>query len=147
MQLVVFTGIAAAGKSTFFRERFIDTHVRINLDMLRTRHRERLLFEACLHAKQPVVIDNTNLTAQERARYIDPARVAGFEVVGYYFRSVIEESLERNAARSGSQRIPDRGVMGGAGRLQLPDLSEGFDQLYYVRIGDDGFVVQEWRSE
>ena len=98
MELVLFTGIQAAGKSTFFRERFFDTHVRVNLDMLRTRHRERVLFEACLSAKQPLVVDNTNLTREARAGYIEPARRAGFGVVCYYFRSVVAESLERFVA-------------------------------------------------
>jgi len=143
MELVLFTGIQAAGKSTFFRERFFDTHVRVNLDMLRTRHRERVLFEACLSAKQPLVVDNTNLTREARAGYIEPARRAGFGVVCYYFRSVVAESLERNAGRDPSQRVPDKGVLGAAGRLEIPQLTEGFDALYYVRIGD-GFVVEPW---
>lgn len=146
MQLVVFTGIQAAGKSTFFRERFFDTHVRINLDMLRTRHRERLLFEACLEAKQPVVVDNTNVSRTDRANYIVPARAAGFCVVGYYFRSVLVESIARNAARDAAARVPERGLLGAAGRLERPELSEGFDALHYVRI-EGGFVVEPWRAE
>ncbi len=144
MQLVVFTGIQAAGKSTFFRERFFNTHVRINLDMLRTRHRERVLFEACLSAKQPVVVDNTNVSRADRARYIAPARDAGFGVVGFYFRSVLAESAARNAAREPSARVPLRGLLGAAGRLETPELGEGFDALHYVRI-DEGFVVEPWR--
>lgn len=145
MELVVFTGIQAAGKTTFFRERFFDTHVRINLDMLRTRHRERLLFEACLLAKQPLVVDNTNLSRTDRANYIVPARAADFGVVGYYFRSVLAESMTRNAARQGAARVPERGLRGAAGRLEQPELSEGFDALHYVRI-EDGFVVEPWRT-
>ena len=144
MELVVFTGIQAAGKSTFFRERFFDTHIRINLDMLRTRHRERLLFEACLTAKQSVVVDNTNLSHGDRARYIAPARAAGFSVVGYYFRSVLAESMTRNAAREHADRVPQRGLLGAAGRLETPNLAEGFDALHYVRI-EQGFVVEPWR--
>ncbi len=31
MEMVLFSGIQAAGKSTFFKERFVDTHLRINL--------------------------------------------------------------------------------------------------------------------
>ena len=37
MQVVILIGIQGSGKSTFCRKRFFDTHVRINLDMLRTR--------------------------------------------------------------------------------------------------------------
>ena len=70
MEAVILIGIQGAGKSTFYRERFFDTHVRVSLDMLKTRHRERALLEACLATGQPLVVDNTNVTAAERARYI-----------------------------------------------------------------------------
>ncbi len=36
VQAILFSGIQATGKSSFYRERFFHTHVRINLDMLRT---------------------------------------------------------------------------------------------------------------
>lgn len=145
MELVIFVGLQASGKSTFFRERFFNTHVRINLDMLRTRHREKLLFEACVAAKQPCVIDNTNPAVAERAPYIAAARAAGFRVVGYYFRSRLQECQARNQARLGAEIIPLGGLRGTAARLEQPTLAEGFDELHYVYIGDDGrFVVEEW---
>ncbi len=144
MELVIFTGIQAAGKSTFFRDHFFDTHVRINLDMLRTRHRERVLLRACLEAKQAVVVDNTNLTRADRARYIEPAKAAGFSVAGYYFRSVLAETLPRNAGRRGDSRVPDRGILGAASRLEIPAMTEGYDALHYVRIIDGSFVVEPW---
>lgn len=145
MQLVLLIGIQASGKSSFYRERLFATHVRLSLDLLRTRHREALLFDACLRAGQPLVVDNTNPTRDERARYIEPARTAGFEVVGYYFRSAASECLARNERREGAQRIPDRGVLGTAARLELPTHDEGFDLLRYVRLTDDGFEVSEWQ--
>jgi predicted kinase len=70
METVLLIGIQGAGKSTFYLQRFFHTHVRLSLDLLRTRHRERTLLEACLGAGQPLVVDNTNVTAAERARYI-----------------------------------------------------------------------------
>ena len=73
-QLVILMGAQASGKSSFYLHQFFATHIRINLDMLKTRHREKLIFEACLAAKQSVVIDNTNPTRQDRARYIGPAK-------------------------------------------------------------------------
>ena len=39
MQAVIFIGIQGSGKTTFYRDRFFNTHFRINLDMLKTRHR------------------------------------------------------------------------------------------------------------
>src|SRR6266853_479136 len=78
MEAVIFVGVQGSGKTTFYRDRFFETHVRINLDMLKTRHREQLLLAACLAAKQPFVVDNTNPLPSDRARYIGVAREAGF---------------------------------------------------------------------
>lgn len=48
MKAIIFIGILATGKFTFFQQRFFATQVRINLDMLKTRNRERILLAACL---------------------------------------------------------------------------------------------------
>lgn len=147
MEVVIFIGLQASGKSSFFRERFFGTHVRINLDMLRTRNRERILIDACIRAKQSFVVDNTNLTAEERGKVIALAREHQFRVIGYYFRSSVSESLARNAKRDGKARIPERGILASHKRLELPRRSEGFDELSYVQIGPDGFEVKEWDDE
>jgi len=148
VEAVLFIGIQATGKSTFFQRRFFNSHVRINLDMLRTRNRERILLQACLEAKQPFVLDNTNLTVEERAANIAKAREAGFRIIGYYFQSSLSASLERNAQRTGKSQVPLRGVLASHKKLQMPSRSEGFDELWYVRIGTDGeFEVAEWSDE
>jgi predicted kinase len=145
---VILIGIQGSGKSTFCRRHFFDTHVRINLDMLRTRHREALLLRACLEGKQKFVVDNTNITAAHRKRYIVPAKDAGFSVKGYYFSSRLEEALRRNRQRTGKSRIPDKGVAGIYKRLELPRMEEGFDKLFYVKIAETGeFIVEEWVDE
>lgn len=138
MEAVLLVGIQGAGKSTFYRQRFFDTHVRINLDMLRTRSRERILFEACVRAQQPFVVDNTNVLTAERAVYIAPSRVAGFRVTGYFFVPDARGSIARNQTREGRQAIPVRGVLGTLKRLQPPRLDEGFDALYLVRTMPGG---------
>jgi len=145
VEAVIFIGVQATGKSEFYRQRFFRSHVRVNLDMLKTRHRERLLVAACVEARQPFVIDNTNPSVADRQRYIAESKGAGFAVVGYYFRSSVHEALERNRRRSGPDRVPDRGVLGTYARLELPSRDEGFDQLHFVSIGDDGgFVVETY---
>ncbi|MCI0714085.1 MAG: ATP-binding protein [Chloroflexi bacterium] len=144
MQAIIFTGIQASGKSSFYKEHFFKTHIRINLDMLKTRHREKLLVTACIEAKQPFVVDNTNATREIRARYIIPARQAGFEIVGYYFPSRIDDALRRNETRTGTEHIPEMGIRGTHSRLEIPTFDEGYDKLYYVRIESDGFVVEAW---
>lgn len=148
MQLVIFVGIQGSGKSTFYARRFADTHIRINLDMLKTRHREDLLFQACLASKQPVVIDNTNPSVEERARYIALAKASAFKVIGYYFQSRVEDCKQRNLLRDEVQVVPLAGLLGTYKRLELPKFEEGFDELHYVYIDENSqFVVQEWSDE
>src|SRR5260370_38937872 len=96
MEAVIFVGIQGSGKSSFYRQQFFDTHVRISLDVLRTRHREQLLLAACLAAKQAFVIDNTNPLLRDRARYIETASKGGFRGGEYVFETYLAESMLRN---------------------------------------------------
>jgi len=138
MEAAIFVGVHGAGKSTFYRERFFNTHVRINLDMFRTRHREKLLLEACLEARQSFVVDNTNPTVADRARYVVPARERGF----YFFDVELSGAMKRNQQRLGLQRIPVAGVTGTFRKLQAPTLDEGFHQIFTVSVIDgNGFNV------
>lgn len=145
MEAVVFIGLQASGKSSFYKERFFATHVRISLDLLRTRNRERRLLTACLESQQPFVIDNTNPTREEREKYIDAAKFYKYSVFGYYFRSKAEECLARNRQRT--DQVPDVGILSTAKKLELPTLEEGFDNLKYIRLTEAGFVVEEWNNE
>jgi predicted kinase len=147
MEAVIFIGIQGAGKSTFYKQFFVDTHIRINLDMLKTRHREELLLKACLEAKQPFVVDKMNASIVDRARYIQAAKAYNFRVVGYYFRSNFEECLERNNQREGKAVVPEKGLRGFQSRFQMPSYSEGFDALFHVKIGENReFIVTEWKQ-
>lgn len=134
MEAVIFVGVQGSGKTTFYLERFFDTHVRISLDVLRTRQREQFLLAACLQAKQPFVIDNTNPLPSDRARYIGPARAAGFRVIAYFFQTALRDAIRRNNQRSGKQKIPVPAVASTFRKLCPPTLEEGFDALYTVTI-------------
>lgn len=148
MEAVIFIGLQAAGKSTFYRDRFFATHVRINLDMLKSRHRERCFLRTCVETRMPFVVDNTNPTRAERQVYIEAARQAGFRVVGYVFESPVEDCLRRNEQRPPAERIPLAGILAAATRMQAPRRDEGFDRLYSVRTGADGrFAVGRWKDE
>ncbi|AFL74557.1 AAA family ATPase [Thiocystis violascens] len=139
MEAVILSGIQAAGKSSFYKARLADSHLRLNLDMLRTRHRERVLLAACLEAKQPFVVDNTNLTQAERAVYIEAAREARFRVVGYCFWIDLETALARNALRERRRPVPDKAIRASLRRWEIPRLEEGFDLLWEVRAVDGDF--------
>lgn len=142
MQAILLVGIQGSGKSTFYRERFFDTHVRISRDLLRTRYREERMLELCLHTRMPFVVDKTNVTAVERERYIAAARAAGFEVVVYFFEPDPRQAHERNLSRLAP--VPAAGVFGTLKRLQEPRVEEGFDRLYRVTLPPGGgFAVTE----
>jgi predicted kinase len=141
---VVFCGLQGSGKSTFFARHFAATHIRLNLDMLRTRHREDVLLHACLAVGQPFVADNTNPTPPQRARYATLARAAGFAAVEcYWFDTPVEVCVARNADRPEATRVPEIGVRGTAAKLVPPTRAEGFDKVWRVSLGEGGEVVVE----
>ena len=134
MQLIIFTGVQASGKSSFYLLNLYHSHLRINLDMLKTRHRENIIFEACLTSKTKMVIDNTNPTREDRARYIGRAKDAGFEVISYYFETDLNSTLRRNSHREGKANIPEVGVRATFKKLEVPSLDEGYDEMFRVKI-------------
>lgn len=142
MECVIFVGIQGSGKSAFFKERFADTHVRLNLDMLKTRAREARFFALCLETRQRCVVDNTNPTPAARAVYLSAAKSHGFRTIGYFFDVPVRDALARNAARAEKQRVPVPGIFGTAKRMQPPQLAEGFDELFRVTVGDGRFAIE-----
>lgn len=146
MECIIFIGIQASGKSTFFKEHFFNSHMRLNLDMLRTRHRENIYLEASFQAKQPFVVDNTNPTMEERSRYIALAKENKFRVVGYYFEPDFEASIARNETRIGKEKVPEVGIRSVMKKLQAPEYSEGFDALYTVKSENGNFYIEEFQG-
>jgi predicted kinase len=142
MEAIILIGIQGSGKTTFYRERFSETHVRISLDEVRTRERERALVRECLKAGRPFVVDNTNALASERATYIAAAKAAGYRLTAYYFRIPLRAAIARNNRREPGEIIPVPALIATLKRLQPPTLDEGLDQIYIVELAaDNQFVV------
>jgi predicted kinase len=141
-EAVIFVGVQGSGKTSFYRQRFSETHVRISLDLLRTREREQSLLAECLAAMRSFVVDNTNPLPADRARYIGRARAAGFRVLAYLFSASLQDAIRRNHQRDGKQRIPIPALAATFRKLQTPVLEEGFDAVYRVSAAPDHrFVV------
>ncbi len=148
MEMIVLSGIQASGKTTFFNARFAKTHLHLSLDVVGTRNRENILLFACLAAGQPVVIDNTNPTRQQRSRYASLARAAEFKTILYFFIVDIENAIQRNATRPMPSRVPDIGLRGTFAKLQEPAMDEPFDQIFRVTYSGCGdSIVEELSNE
>ena len=140
MECVIFVGLPASGKSTFFRERFAGTHDHVSKDLLRNnrqpqRRQEQLIAES-LASGRSVVVDNTNPAVAVRAPLMAIARKHGAEVVGYYFVTEAGDALRRNRARGGRERVPDVAIFTARKRLEPPTIAEGFDRLFTVRMNE-----------
>jgi predicted kinase len=143
MEAVVFCGVQGSGKTTLYRDRFLETHVRVSMDLLRTRGREEAFVRLCLQSGQRFVVDNTNPTPTDRRRYVEPARAAGFRLIGYLVEVDRSLALARNAGRTGRARIAVSGVLGTERRLLRPTPEEGFDELWHATAAPGG----GWRVE
>ena len=97
--------------------------------------------------QQRMVLDNTNTTKVERSEHIQEAKANRFSVKGYYFESKLSVCLERNDHRTGKDKINRVGVIAKYNILQVPSLDEGFEELYYVKIENDQFIVNNWNNE
>jgi predicted kinase len=152
VELVIFIGLQASGKSSFFRARFEATHAHVSKDLFRNNknpnRRQKQLIEAALQAGSSVVVDNTNPTVEERRALILLGREYGARIVGYYFDCAVRECLDRNRQRAGKARVPDVALYAAAKKLMRPSYSEGFDEIYRVRItGNSTFEVRAWTDK
>lgn len=135
MEAIILVGLPASGKSTYCKANFSNTHIRLNLDMLKTRHREKLLINACIAAKQPFVIDNTNVTVLERKRYIDLLKNSKFKIMCHVFVLDLETCLITNRQRVGP--IPDVGILSKYKEFQFPTIDEGFTEIGVINRGTE----------
>ena len=139
-------GIQGSGKSTFCRQYFPGIP-RVNLDTLKTRNNERRMIESCQAQGSDYVVDNTNPTRADRARYLPEAKAAGYRVIGYFMQSRLQECIERNNQRDGKEKIPAKAIAMTSNRLELPSYQEGFDELYFVSNNGEKMEISEWREE
>lgn len=137
-ECVVFVGLPASGKTTFFQRRFAATHVHVSKDLwsksVDKSARQARELRAALSAGRSVVVDNTSPAPADRAVIIAAARGHGARVIGFYFAAPTREAIGRNRGREGAARVPDVAIFTTAKRMVIPDKSEGFDELYRVAI-------------
>ena len=145
-EMIILIGIPASGKSTFYEQNFAATHDRISLDILKTRFLEDKMLTEAVDSGKSCVIDNTNVSVSERKKYIDIAQKHSYKIIGYYFRSVIDECRIRNDQRQGKKKVPEIALRNKIAHLERPSKREGFDELFYVKIENNNFAVSQFQE-
>jgi predicted kinase len=136
VQLIIFVGIQASGKSLYYHRHFAATHVHVSKDLMKNVRnrdaRQSQMIEAALAAGKPVVVDNTNPTPIVRAPLIALGRKHGARVVAYVFDVPVKVAVARNRGREGKARVPDVVIYVTARKLVPPKFEEGFDEIHVV---------------
>ena len=142
---IIFIGIQASGKTTFYHRMLSGSnYTHISLDDLHTRNRESQELARCLVSGCSFIIDNTNPTISDRAVYIQKAKEYGYHIIGMFFQSKVKDCVLRNEERG--CKVPPKAIACTSNKLQMPSKSEGFDELYFVRITNNNFEITSWRE-
>jgi predicted kinase len=136
LELIIFVGMQAAGKSTYYRDNLAATHVHVSKDLMKTSSnrdlRQQQTIERELAAGRSVAVDNTNPTPAVRAPLIEIGRRHGARVVAYFFEAAVKDAVARNRLREGKARVPDVAIYVAARKLVPPALEEGFDEVRVI---------------
>ena len=145
MKAIIFIGIQASGKTSFFRQMLEkDGFVHISMDVLGNRNKERQMVLDCIAAGKDFVIDNTNPTRDDRRRYLDLLSGSSYEVAGYFFQSRVQDCVRRNKVRG--ETVPVKAIAATSNKLEMPSYDEGFDILKYISITEGGFSITDWEE-
>ena len=136
-ELVIFVGLQASGKTSFYRSFLKPTHTLVSKDSLRSKRergkRQQALIRAAMSARQNVVVDKTNPPAEDRRPLIDHGNEYQYRLIAVYFDASIEECMARNALRVGRDKVPEVGLRVTSRLLVRPAFSEGYHAVLRVR--------------
>lgn len=135
LEVVLFCGLPAAGKSTFARTHFLPHgYAHVNQDTLKTKEKCVKATIAALAAGRSVVVDNTNPSVEVRALYIAEARAHSATVRCFHFQTAEEVAKHLNMYReklsNGAHRhVPRIAYASFKKNFVTPHKKEGFTEV------------------
>ena len=138
----VLCGIPASGKSTFSKQLAIKYNAkRYCFDDIPESRNSKKSRQA--HHKfwdniskdlefQNVVCDDLNVTVESRQLLLEHLSGVECRKIIYVMTTPLEECLKRNEKRQGIERLPEFVIHSLYSILELPTLSEGWDEIIYI---------------
>lgn len=109
-----------------WKEEYFNDH-----DEILVNHVERKIVEHLLQNRQPVLIDDTNVTADARAEYVTAAKRLGRTIGVIFLDLPLKVCLERN--RSREDQLSESIITNLYAQLELPSREEGFKELLILK--------------
>jgi len=139
-EVVLFVGSPASGKSTFWKNHLPD-YIRVNNDTLKTAEKCLKVMREALTSGKSCVIDNTNPTAEVRARYLSVAQELHIPARCFLFRLPKELAFHLDTLREVnkhrthlSKRVGSMPIHTFFKKFEEPQVQEGFEEVREVEL-------------
>ena len=129
--LIMMMGIQGSGKSTFCRLFLTDEYERV--DTL-----DQAISAIC--GGTDIIFDAINGSCTQRAACISAAKSAGCRVIGYYLDRAAEDCVA-------SSKVPREQIYSALDAFEMPELDEGYDELYRVENDGEIMAICPWGEE
>ena len=145
MKIVITVGLPGSGKSSYLRRKGVnaissDEFRRLITDDPADQDQHARVFATIRHLTRqrlevgrPVTyVDATHLMRWERKPYIQMARRYGCRIEALFFDVPLDVCIVRNSLRE--RAVPVEAIRLMAGRMEVPTVEEGFDQIIRPRM-------------